>query len=122
MKKQENKMRFALIEQICTGEAVKAPVVRCIFKCDESDGALAVEAFVRGFIDGFLRRVYTAVRDGVDRFDMPYEEARDAFKVDFADNAEIEDFLGNPEYMSFSIASVTSFDDEITDVFTVSKI
>lgn len=114
--------KFVLIEQIEDGDGLKVPVARCLIDGGVAADAEGLEAFIRGFIDGFIRRVHSKLKEGIEGFRQSYEFFRAGFRVEIADTEEIADFLEDNGWHSYRMASITPRDGGITDWITVSRI
>lgn len=114
--------KFVLIEQIEDGDGLKVPVARCLIDGAAVADAEGLEAFLRGFIDGFIRCVHSMFKAAIKDYNQSYEFFRAGFRVNIADTGEIADFLEDNRWYSFRLASITSPDGGITDWITVSRI
>ena len=78
--------RLVLIEQTVVDGEVQVPVARCYISTE--DGAEGVEAQFRGFIDGFIHRVWKLVGKPVD-----YQDFKGRFDLEVSKIHDIDAFL-----------------------------
>lgn len=98
--------RLVLIEQTVNNGEVQVPVARCYISTE--DGAEGVEAQFRGFIDGFIRRVWK-----LSGKPMEYGRFEEFFEIDVAKIHDIDAFLHSkdPSICSFLIGTLEAGSD-----------